>query len=63
MSQNTLIAKALKRGWLSPLRALKVAGTMKLSTRVGELEKAGMKIQRRWAHDRKTGKYWKEYRA
>ena len=47
MTQQQMILKALKR-WISPLDALREAGTMKLATRVGELRQAGYKIQDRW---------------
>ena len=37
MSQRQKIVALLKHGWASPLDALKKTGSMKLSTRVGEL--------------------------
>lgn len=62
MTQNQLILKALKRGrTLSPLDGLKVAGTMKLSTRCGEIERDyGVKIDKKWREE--NGKRFKTYR-
>jgi len=57
MTQKNLILIALQR-WISPLEALKQAGTMKLSTRVGELRLEGYNIQSKWSDD---GRY-KVYR-
>ena len=59
MTQQQMILKALKR-WISPLDALREAGTMKLATRVGELRQAGYKIQDRWIEA--NGKRFKTYR-
>ena len=50
MTQKHLILIALKR-WISPLEALKQAGTMKLSTRVGELRLEGHNIASKWSDD------------
>ena len=50
MTQKNLILIALKR-WISPLEALKQAGTMKLSTRVGELRLEGYNIEDKWSDD------------
>ena len=48
-SQGYAIIKYLERGkTLTGLEALQKFGTMKLSTRIGELESAGYKIQREW---------------
>lgn len=44
MTQHEIIIRELKRRWLTPMDALKVAGTMKLATRVGEIRLA----MRRW---------------
>jgi len=38
MNQKQRIITLLLQGWISPLEALKHAGTLKLSTRVGELK-------------------------
>ena len=57
MTQKNLILIAIKR-WISPLEALRLAGTMKLSTRVGELRLEGYNIEDKWSDD---GRY-KVYR-
>lgn len=49
MNQQHKIIQCLKKGWKSPLEALNEAGTMKLSTRVGELRRMGYIIQDKWA--------------
>jgi hypothetical protein len=54
MKQQERIIKCLKAGWVSGLDALYQAGTMKLSTRVGELKNDGWNIQSRWSD---TGRY------
>ena len=46
-TQRQRILKALKR-WISGLDAFEQAGTMKLSTRVGELRKLGYDIESKW---------------
>ncbi|CAB4121757.1 Helix-turn-helix domain containing protein [uncultured Caudovirales phage] len=53
MTQQAAIIQCLKKGWKSPLDALKEAGTMKLSTRVGELRQAGFVIQSKWHESKK----------
>ncbi len=58
MTQQTLILNRLKKGWTSPLDALKAAGTMKLASRVSELRRAGYVILDKWAE----GKKFKLYR-
>ena len=50
VNQKQLILLALKR-WVSPLDALKQAGTMKLSTRIGELRLEGYNIDSKWSDD------------
>lgn len=57
MSQQSKIIACLKKGWKSPLDALKEAGTMKLSTRVGELRKCGFVIVDKWHPSRKYKLY------
>lgn len=57
MKQKELILECLKRGWTSPLDALRYAGTMKLSTRVGEFKAAGYPIIDRWDSSRKFKLY------
>ena len=50
-TQRTKIILCLRQGkWVSPLDALREAGTMKLSTRVGELRAQGYLILDKW-HD------------
>ena len=53
MSQQTKIINMLKKGWKSPLDALYECGSMKLSTRVGELRQAGFVIQSKWHESKK----------
>lgn len=53
MTQKDLIVNRLRKGWCSPLDALYVAGTMKLSSRVGELRRAGYVILDQWSKDRR----------
>ena len=57
MTQRAAIISCLKRGWKSPLDALKEAGTMKLSTRVGELKLDGWEIISKWHDSRKYKMY------
>jgi len=61
MSQNEQIIKRLKKGWCSPLDALRDCGSMKLATRVGELKKDGHKIIDKWVEQ--GGKRFKCYRV
>jgi hypothetical protein len=51
-TQRQRILKALKR-WISGAEAYEQAGTLKLSTRVGELRKLGYDIESKWhvSHD------------
>lgn len=56
--QREDIIKCLDRGWKSPLDALKEAGTMKLSTRVGELRREGFVILDKW-HESHSYKLYK----
>jgi hypothetical protein len=53
MSQHTQILKMLRKGWISPLDALRGAGSMKLSTRVGELRRAGHIVFDKWHSSKK----------
>ena len=57
ITKKQLIIKALASGWTSPLDALKSAGTMKLSTRVGELKAEGYVILDKWHESRKYKMY------
>lgn len=59
MTQHEHLAKVL-RVWTSPLDALKKVGTMKLSTRIGEMRRDGYEIQDRWIEA--NGKRLKAYR-
>ncbi len=56
--QRKLILECLKKGWVSPLDALKYAGTMKLATRVGEFRAMGYLILDKW-HESKKFKLYK----
>jgi hypothetical protein len=56
MKQYELVIQALNK-WISPLDALHKAGTMKLSTRVGELRAKGYIIEDRWHESRKYKMY------
>ena len=58
VTQYDLIIKCLKKGWKSPANAYSEAGTMKLSTRVGELRKKGYTILDKW-HPSKAYKLYK----
>jgi len=57
MSQRDKIIQCLKTKWVSGLDALFAAGTMKLSTRVGELKNEGWNIQDKWSAGRKYKLY------
>jgi hypothetical protein len=57
-TQRQMIVDCLKKGWISPLDALKYAGTMKLATRVGELKRDGYIILDKW-HPSKEYKLYK----
>lgn len=49
MDQKKIILDLLKKGEvLTGLKALRMAGTMKLATRIGELERMGHVIQKGW---------------
>jgi len=52
MKQQERNIKCLKTGWVSGLDALFQAGTMKLSTRVGELKNDGWNIESKWNESR-----------
>lgn len=59
-TQQTQILEALNNGArLTGLDGLRVAGTMKLSTRIGELIKRGHPIKSDWIE--RNGKRIKEY--
>ena len=56
-TQRQMIIDCLKKGWISPLDALKYAGTMKLATRVGEFKQEGYIILDKWHPSRKFKLY------
>ena len=56
-TQRQMIIDCLKKGWISPLDALKYAGTMKLATRVGEFKREGYIILDKWHPSRKFKLY------
>ena len=58
MTQHQIIVKLAKKRWISPLDAFKEGGGMKLSTRIGELRKAGYTIVDKW-HPSKAYKLYK----
>ena len=64
MTQRTDIIKRLRRGWCTPLQALQDCGTMKLSTRVGEIKAelwgTGYEVLDRWVEE--NCKRFKAYR-
>jgi len=62
--QHYAIIEYLKAGHsLTPIEAIKIAGSMKLSSRVGELRTKGYNIQSEWIKTdtgKKVKKYWIE---
>lgn len=49
LSQDAKIIAYLMKGYtITPLKALEVAGTMKLATRIGEIAKKGYPIIKEW---------------
>ena len=63
ISQNKRIAAHLERGFsITPLAALRSYGCMRLASRIGELRKGGMVIEREMVKDAVTGaryaRYW-----
>lgn len=64
MTQRIDITKRLRRGWCTGLQALQDCGTMKLSTRVGEIKLelfgSGYEVIDRWCDE--NGKRFKAYR-
>lgn len=57
--QERILAHLARGRKLTALQALRIAGTMKLSTRVGELRKRNHDIQSRWIE--RGGKRFKQY--
>lgn len=62
MTQHQQLIRILRRRWLSPLDALRLAGTMKLATRVGEIRRTHPEIVivDKWAE--RDGRRFKIYR-
>ena len=60
MTQHESILKRIKRGWATPLDILKDCGSMKASTRIGELRMSGHSIADKWVE--LNGKRFKSYR-
>lgn len=60
-SQCGLLLPMLLSGWVSPMEALDRVGCNRLAARIGELERLGYSIERRWATSA-DGKRWREYR-
>ena len=58
MTQAQIIVKLAKKRWISPIDAFKEGGGMKLSTRVGELRRAGYTILDKW-HPSKSFKLYR----
>jgi hypothetical protein len=58
MTQHQIILELAKKRWISPLDAFLNGGGMKLSTRVGELRKAGYTFVDKW-HKSKEYKLYK----
>ena len=58
MSQYEIIIKASKKRFISPIDCLNLGGGMKLSTRVGELVRAGYQFNIKW-HPSKKFKLYK----
>ena len=62
MSQNRVLELMLRqRRCISPMDALKEAGSFRLSERIRELERAGMRIERGW-HGTPSGARVRSYR-
>jgi hypothetical protein len=51
----------LKRQWVTPLDALRLVGCLSLSQRVGELEREGHTLDRKWINTT-SGKRVRAYR-
>lgn len=62
MTKRDKLLGHLKRRWISPIDALNLVGLMSLSQRVGELERSGTPIEKRWAES-PTGARFREYRV
>ena len=60
MTMKTDLYKLLKKQWLGPLDALRLAGCMSLSQRCGEMRREGVNVVDRWVEA--NGKRFKTYR-
>ena len=60
MTMKISLLKLLKRRWLSPVDALRLAGCMSLSQRCGEFRRDGVNVVDRWVEQ--GGKRFKSYR-
>ena len=60
MTMKESLLKLLKRRWLSPVDALRLAGCMSLSQRCGEFRRDGIHVVDRWVKSK--GKRYKTYR-
>jgi hypothetical protein len=60
MTMKESLLKLLKRQWLSPVDALRLAGCMSLSQRCGEFRRDGVNVVDRWVEQ--GGKRFKTYR-
>ena len=63
MNQNNKLLEMMKSGWVSPLDALKWAGSFRLSARVSDLKEMGHDLESKWVLDPETGKRWKSWRV
>ena len=52
----------LRRSWLSALQCATSGGCLSLSQRVGEFEREGWTVKRRWKHSPDGKARWLEYR-
>ena len=60
MTMKESLLKLLKRRWLSPVDALRLAGCMSLSQRCGEFRRDGIHVVDLWVKSK--GKRYKTYR-
>jgi len=59
--QTKKILSLTRRGWVSPMAALREAGCMRLGARIYELREMGHEFETRWRRLR-NGKLVKEFR-
>ena len=50
MTQAAQLSQIMRRRWITPLDALKLAGCLSLSQRCGELRRSGVNVVSRWVH-------------